>query len=156
MKKLPKLILTDIDGVWTDGGMYYDQTGNEWKRFNTYDGGGVTAAHALGIPVGILTGEKTRIVAARAAKLKVDFVVQGVRDKLAEAQNLCNRLKINLSDVAYMGDDLPDRPLLEACGWSAVPKGSYLEGKVSVTLVTAKRGGEGCFREFVETILNHE
>ena len=60
--------------------MYYDQTGNEWKRFNTYDGGGVTAAHALGIPVGILTGEKTRIVSARAAKLKVDFVVQGVRD----------------------------------------------------------------------------
>ena len=55
-----------------------------------------------------------------------------------------------------MGDDLPDRPLLEACGWSAVPKGSYLEGKVPVTLVTAKRGGEGCFREFVETILNHE
>ena len=102
MKKLPKLILTDIDGVWTDGGMYYDQTGNEWKRFNTYDGGGVTAAHALGIPVGILTGEKTRIVAARAAKLKVDFVVQGVRDKLAEAQNLCNRLKINLLPFSFV------------------------------------------------------
>lgn len=156
MKKLPKLILTDIDGVWTDGGMYYDQTGNEWKKFHTYDGGGVTAAHALGIPVGILTGEKTRIVAARAKKLKVDFVLQGVKDKVLEAQRLCDRLGITLSDVAYMGDDLPDRPLLEKCGWSALPKGSYLEGKVKVSLVTAKRGGEGCFREFVEAILNHE
>ena len=151
--KTPKLILTDIDGVWTDGGMFYAQSGDEWKKFHTYDGGGVTAAHAQGIPVGILTGEKTRIVANRARKLKVDYVVQGVRDKVSEARKLCDRLGINLSDVAYMGDDLPDRALLEAAGWSAVPKGSYLEGKVKVTLVTAKRGGEGCFREFVETIL---
>ena len=65
MRKYPKLILTDIDGVWTDGGMYYDQTGNEWKRFSTYDGGGVKRAHDNGIPVGIVTAEDTMIVANR-------------------------------------------------------------------------------------------
>ena len=72
--KLPKLILTDIDGVWTDGGMYYDQTGNEWKKFNTSDSAGVLFARRLRIPVGIITGEKTEIVNRRAKKLKVDFL----------------------------------------------------------------------------------
>ena len=68
--KLPKLILTDIDGVWTDGGMYYDQTGNEWKKFNTSDSAGVIFCKKLSIPVGIITGEDTEIVKRRAQKLK--------------------------------------------------------------------------------------
>lgn len=97
---IPKLILTDIDGVWTDGGMYYDQTGNEWKKFNTYDSAGVLFAHQCGIPVGILTGETTEIVARRAAKLKIDYLFQGVKDKLTVAKSLCTELGINLRDVA--------------------------------------------------------
>ena len=76
-KKLPKLILTDIDGVWTDGGMYYDDTNIELKKFNTYDSAGVLFAHHLGIPVGILTGENTQIVQRRADKLKVDYCYLG-------------------------------------------------------------------------------
>lgn len=79
---LPKLILTDIDGVWTDGGMYYDQTGNEWKKFNTYDSAGVLLAHKYQIPVGIITGEETKIVQRRAEKLKIDFLYQGVKINL--------------------------------------------------------------------------
>ena len=71
--RLSKLILTDIDGVWTDGGMYYDQMGNEWKKFHTYDGGGVVLAHTHNIPVGIITGENTEIVRRRAEKLQVDY-----------------------------------------------------------------------------------
>lgn len=78
--KLPKLILTDIDGVWTDGGMYYDQTGNEWKRFNTSDSAGVLFAHKLGIIVGIITGEQTNIVKRRSEKLKIDYLFQGVQN----------------------------------------------------------------------------
>ena len=74
--KLPKLFLTDIDGVWTDGGMYYDQSGNELKKFNTYDSAGVLFAHKLNIPVGIITGEKTEIVYRRANKLKIDYIYQ--------------------------------------------------------------------------------
>ena len=75
-KFIPKLILTDIDGVWTDGGMYYDQFGNELKRFNTYDSAGVLLAHKLNIPVGIITGEETEIVSRRANKLSVDYLFQ--------------------------------------------------------------------------------
>ena len=82
-KKLPKLILTDIDGVWTDGGMYYDDTNLELKKFNTYDSAGVLFAHHLGIPVGILTGENTQIVQRRADKLKVDYCYLGCKDKVA-------------------------------------------------------------------------
>ena len=102
MKRIPKLILTDIDGVWTDGSMYYDQTGNEWKRFHTYDSAGVLLAHQHGIPVGIITGEDTRIVERRAAKLKVDYVFQGINDKLETAISLCNKLGITLDEVAYI------------------------------------------------------
>ena len=120
MKK-PKLILTDIDGVWTDGGMYYDQTGNEWKKFHTYDSAGVLFAHQNEIPVGIITGEDTEIVARRAAKLKIDYLFQGVKNKLEVAENLCKELNISLDEVAYIGDDLEDVELLKKVGISATP-----------------------------------
>ena len=116
-----KLILTDIDGVWTDGGMYYDQTGNEWKKFHTYDSAGVLFAHRAGIPVGIVTGEVTRVVERRADKLKVDYLFQGVSDKLAVAGRLCGELGISLDNVAYIGDDLNDVELLERVGIAGVP-----------------------------------
>ena len=93
---IPKLILTDIDGVWTDGGMYYDETGNEWKKFHTYDSAGVLFAHENNIPVGILTGEKTNIVQRRAEKLKIDFLFQGVKNKLEVAHQLCEKLRKNV------------------------------------------------------------
>jgi 3-deoxy-D-manno-octulosonate 8-phosphate phosphatase, yrbI family len=154
--RLPKLILTDIDGVWTDGGMYYDQTGNEWKKFHTYDSAGVLFAHQRGIKVGIITGENTEIVARRASKLKVDFLFQGVTDKLNTAYELCDKLGITLDDVAYIGDDINDITLLKSAGWSGVPSSApeYIKKLGTVSLL--KRGGEGVFREYVETLLGHE
>ena len=86
--KLPQLILTDIDGVWTDGGMYYDQSGNELKKFNTSDSAGILMAHYFGIKVGIITGETTSIVERRANKLKIDYLYQGVTDKYIVLHNL--------------------------------------------------------------------
>ncbi len=83
-----KLVLTDIDGVWTDGGMFYDNEGNEWKRFNTSDSAGVIFFRKLNIPVGIITGEDTRIVKRRAEKLKIDYLFMGVRNKLPIAEKL--------------------------------------------------------------------
>lgn len=150
----PKLILTDIDGVWTDGGMYYDQTGNEWKKFNTYDSAGVLFAHRRGIKVGIITGENTNIVARRAAKLQVDFLYQGIINKLQTAVDICNELGISIMDVAYIGDDLNDIPLLKFVGIAGVPASapSYIKALSKVKL--EKGGGEGVFREFVEKILN--
>jgi 3-deoxy-D-manno-octulosonate 8-phosphate phosphatase (KDO 8-P phosphatase) len=151
--KLPKLVLTDIDGVWTDGGMYYDQTGNEWKKFNTSDSAGVLFCRSASIPVGIITGEKTEIVCRRAKKLKIDILYQGIQDKLTVAKTICSELQITLDDVAYIGDDLGDISLLEAAGISATPMSASEYIKKRVDFVTSKSGGEGAFREFVETIL---
>ena len=152
MKK-PKLILTDIDGVWTDGGMYYDQTGNEWKKFHTYDSAGVLFAHQNEIPVGIITGEDTEIVARRASKLKIDYLFQGVKNKLEVAENLCKQLNISLDEVAYIGDDLGDIELLKNVGISATPNSAPEYIKKYSQMVMTKNGGEGVFREFVEKIL---
>ena len=148
-----RLILTDIDGVWTDGGMYYDQMGNEWKRFSTYDGRGVTLAHEYNIPVGIITGEETEIVRRRAEKLKVDYLFQGVSNKLSVATQLCKDLDISLSQVAYIGDDLADIELIKSVGYSAVPAGAPLESLNLSDIVLTKHGGEGAFREFVEALI---
>lgn len=150
---LPKLILTDIDGVWTDGGMYYDQTGNEWKKFNTSDSAGVIFAHRLNIPIGIITGEKTEIVTRRASKLKIDYLYQGVSDKLSVAKDLCQDMNITLNEVAYIGDDIGDIQLLESVKWAGVPSSAsdYIRTLGNVELL--KEGGQGVFREFVERLI---
>jgi 3-deoxy-D-manno-octulosonate 8-phosphate phosphatase (KDO 8-P phosphatase) len=151
---IPKLVLTDVDGVWTDGGMYYDQMGNEMKKFHTYDSYGVTLCHRFNIPVGIITGEDTQIVARRAEKLKVDYLFQGIENKLEVARKLCNSLKIELSDVAYIGDDLNDYPLLEVVGISGAPSSAPNMIRELVDVVTCSPGGSGSFREFIEKIFN--
>lgn len=154
--KLPKLILTDIDGVWTDGGMYYDQLGNEWKKFNTSDSAGVLWCKKMKIPVGIITGEDTDIVKRRAEKLKISILHQGISDKLTVAKTICKELQISLNDVAYIGDDIGDLELLTNVGISAAPNNAPIYIKSKVDFVTEKAGGEGAFREFVETILGEE
>lgn len=157
MRKLPRIILTDIDGVWTDGGMYYDQTGNEWKRFNTSDSAGVLFSHRLSIPVGIITGEDTEIVTRRSEKLKIDYLYQGVSDKLKVVHEICRNLNVTLAEIAYIGDDLGDLEVLKAVqkagGITGVPSGAsaYIRSYSSIDL--EKKGGEGVFREFVERII---
>ena len=150
----PKLILTDIDGVWTDGGMYYDNHGNELKKFHTYDSAGVLFCKKLNLPVGILTGETTEIVAKRAEKLKLDHLYQGVENKLDVAKDLCNKYNIDLNDIAYIGDDLNDISLLKSVGFSACPSSAPNYIKKIVHTVLNKKGGEGVFREFVEYLFD--
>lgn len=145
-----KLVLTDIDGVWTDGGMYYDQTGNEFKKFNTYDSAGVLWCKMVGIKVGILTGEVTEMVKRRAGKLKVDYLYEGTKDKLEIVKSLCEENGITLDQVAYLGDDLNDMQVLEAVGFSACPASAPKYVQKIVDKVLTKKGGEGVFREFVE------
>lgn len=150
---LPKLIITDIDGVWTDGGMYYDQTGNEWKKFNTSDSAGVLFCRHLNIPIVIITGEKTGIVERRAKKLKIEQIYQGVSDKVRIATKVCKKLGVELKETAYIGDDLGDIKLLKEVGFSAAPANASDYVKDLVQFVCKKKGGEGAFREFVEHIL---
>ena len=153
---IPKLIITDIDGVWTDGSMYYDQTGNELKRFHTYDSAGVLFARLLDIPVAILTGETTEIVARGAAKLNIKLLYQGVKNKVETAQQIINDLNINFEDCAFIGDDINDFALLSKVGFSGATANAPEYIKAKVHYVTQKKGGEGAFREFVEHILKEE
>ncbi len=154
MKELPKLVITDIDGVWTDGGMFYDNTGNEWKKFNTSDSAGVLFLKHLNIPLAIITGEDTQIVTRRAQKLKVEHLFQGVSNKIEVAKSLCEELGVTLDEVAYIGDDIGDLLLLREVGYSAAPANAPDYIKDQVDLVTKRSGGEGAFREFVEIMLS--
>jgi len=150
---LPKLVLTDMDGVWTDGGMYYDDKGNEFKKFNTYDSAGILFLKKLNIPVGIITGEKNNIIKRRAEKLNIDYLFMGVSNKIEIAHNICKKLNINIQEVAYIGDDLNDIQLLKRAGISAVPDSASYYIKRFAKWKLKNKGGEGVFREFVEKIL---
>ena len=153
MDFLPKLIITDIDGVWTDGGMFYDEQGNEWKKFNTSDSAGVLFLRILEIPMVIITGEQSMAVKNRAKKLKINSVYTGVKHKLKLTKKLCLQQGIELNEIAMIGDDINDLLLLREVGFSAVPANAPTYIQTQVDFVTQKRGGEGAFREFVEYIL---
>ena len=146
MKSLPKLVITDIDGVWTDGGMYYDNLGNEWKKFNTTDSAGILFLRYLDIPVAIISGEDTEIVRRRANKLGISHLYLGVKDKVKVAQKLCKELDVILSEVAYIGDDINDIQLLKKVGLSAAPHNASKYVKDVVDLKLKIRGGDGAFR----------
>ena len=150
---LPKLVLTDIDGVWTDGGMYYDENGNEFKKFNTYDSAGILFCKLLKIPTGIITGESVSSVKRRAEKLNVEYLYLGAKDKVGIVKKLCEELKIELDEVAYIGDDINDYDLLQEINLNACPNSAPDYIKSVVNWVMTKKGGEGAFREFVEKIL---
>lgn len=150
-----KLVLTDVDGVLTDGSMYYSENGDEWKKFNTRDGMGFQILREAGIKTGIITSENTKIVERRAAKVKADFLMQGKRGggKLTAAEDICNELGVDLTETAYIGDDINDLALLSAVGLAACPADAGMEIKsiFGIRVLSAK-GGEGAFREFVDLI----
>ena len=154
-KKKIKLFLSDVDGTLTDGGMYYSENGDELKKFNTRDGMGFQLLREAGIKTGIITSENTKLVEKRAEKLKVDYLIQGKRDggKLVSAYEICNQLGITLNEVAYIGDDVNCRELLENVGWAACPADACeIVKNISSIKIMNHKGGEGCVREFVEKL----
>ncbi len=148
-----KLVITDIDGVWTDGGMYYGSDGTEFKKFNTGDSAGVLMLRWKNIPLAIITGEDTEMVKRRADKLKIEYVYMGARNKLKIALDLCKSLNIGLSEVAFIGDDIGDVPLLKAVGISAAPANAPGYVRELVHWKLEKQGGDGAFREFIERLM---
>ncbi|WP_207507229.1 KdsC family phosphatase [Telluribacter humicola] len=153
-----KLFLTDVDGVLTDGGMYYTESGDEFKKFNTRDGMGFELLRKAGIKTGIITSENTQIVARRAAKIKADYLHQGQRDggKLAAALEICKQEGISLQEVAYIGDDLNCIELLKKAGLAACPADAVAQVKALPNIHVLKtKGGEGCVRELVEMIVEN-
>ena len=153
MKKLPKLVLTDIDGVWTDGGMYYSNDSNELKKFNTSDSAGILFCKTLNIPVAIITGEETQIVKNRAKKLGISRCYTGIKDKVEIANQLREELDLDWSEIAFIGDDINDLKLLKMVGFAASVANAPKYVQTEVHFVTQKNGGEGAFREFIEFIL---
>lgn len=151
-----KLFFTDVDGTLTDAGMYYDQNGNELKKFNTLDGKGIELLRNNGIKTGIITSEKTKIVENRASKLKVDYLYQGLTNdgKLNSIKEVCKIENIPLSQVAYIGDDVNCKELLENVGICACPNDAQEEiKKIPQIIILNKNGGHGAVREFINMIL---
>lgn len=147
-----KLLLTDVDGCLTDGKVYVGEKG-EFVGFDIQDGIGHRLAENVGLKVGWLSGRLSKPVAIRAKRLRVPFLYQGKLDKRSVAENLCLEQGLKLSEVAYLGDDLIDLPLLTEVGWSATVPYGRPELKKVVDYVTKAPAGGGAFREVVERIL---
>jgi YrbI family 3-deoxy-D-manno-octulosonate 8-phosphate phosphatase len=148
-----RMLIMDVDGVLTDAGMYYTESGDELKKFNTRDGMGIAQVRAAGLKTAILTGESTGLVVRRGEKLKIDHVFIGVSDKLTCMRNLLEQLGLTLEQVAYIGDDVNDYELLCHVGLAAAVRDASRLPKSAAHLITEAKGGEGAVRELCEIIL---
>jgi YrbI family 3-deoxy-D-manno-octulosonate 8-phosphate phosphatase len=154
-----RLVVSDVDGVLTDAGVYYSPEGEALKRFSMRDGMGVELLRNAGIATALMTKEVSAIVAARAKKLKIEHVWSGQLDKAAALPKLANDLGLAPEAIAYIGDDVND---LGAIGWvsdaglSACPADAVPKVLSAVHFVTAARGGYGAFRELCDLILDHQ
>jgi 3-deoxy-D-manno-octulosonate 8-phosphate phosphatase (KDO 8-P phosphatase) len=148
-----RLVLTDVDGVLTDGRVLLLPDGREVTAFHIRDGLGVALARRAGLRVGILSGRSSEAVSRRAADLGMEPVVQGASDKRAALDEILRREGLDARDVAYLGDDVNDLSVMAAVGLSAAPADAALEVREQALLLTEARGGEGCLRQFLEAIL---
>ena len=151
-----KLVATDIDGVWTDAKMHYTENGDFMKSFSTYDGMAVQLLREKKIETVIITSENSNIVLQRAKKLNIKNVTIGEKNKLERIKKICSDKKIDLSEVAYIGDDINDIEVLKAVGFSALASNSPIKEKIRVDYITKRKGGDGAFREFVDLILEEK
>jgi 3-deoxy-D-manno-octulosonate 8-phosphate phosphatase (KDO 8-P phosphatase) len=148
-----KLILTDVDGVLTDGSLVFLPDGREMKSFHVRDGFGFVLAHRAGLRTGLVSGRSSPLVDQRATELGISFVLQGVIDKKTAVARLLAELGLEFAEIAYIGDDVPDLPVMNAAALSAAPADAPMEVRTQAFMITKAGGGRGCFREFVEAIL---
>ena len=148
-----ELILTDVDGVLTDGGVIFDNRGIESKRFHIRDGLGIKLWQQAGGKFGIITGRSSHVVELRATELGIDLVRQGADDKLAVAREICRELNVQLDQVCYVGDDLPDLLLAQNVGLAVAVGDACAELRAAAHHTTQAVGGDGAIREVVELIL---
>lgn len=148
-----KLLLTDVDGVLTDGTLLFLSDGSEAKAFHVRDGLGLVLARRAGLRTGILTGRTSAVVARRAAELEMTVLRQGARDKLAAFREILAEEGLISEEVAYVGDDLNDLGVMAEVGLSAAPADAAPEVRARAFVVTEAPGGRGCLRELVEAIL---
>ena len=149
-----KLIATDCDGVLTDGGLYYLEDGQCMKRFNVLDGMGFVLLRQAGIITAIITGESNPLIEARARKLQVDYLIMGETNKLEVLKSLCEKLEISTSECVYIGDDINDIPALKVSGFAFAPPNAHSSVLNSGVRITKAAGGNGCFREVADFVLD--
>lgn len=152
-----KLFITDLDGVMTDGGMYYTEKGDEFKRFHVADGVAFLRLKDAGIKTAICTNGVSTIAKNRAEKIKADYLIDNCSDKLESVQKLCQSLGIDLSEVVYIGDDIWDMNLLKSVGIKACPADAQdCIKEIPEIFILQKNGGYGCVREMAEIILKNK
>jgi len=148
-----KLLLLDVDGVMTDGGIYLSNSGDEFKKFNIQDGYGITKLRRAGFKIGIITGRVSNIVTKRAEELDITEVHQNLENKLETYEHIKAKWKLSDEEVAYIGDDEFDLPVLERVGFSASPSDAVPSVKKRVHFVCTRSGGNGAVREVIDLIL---
>lgn len=148
-----RLAVFDVDGVLTDGGLNFLPDGTEFKRFSTLDGQGIKMLQNAGIEVAIITGRSSQVVINRATNLGIKHLIQGREDKRIALQEILAQLDLQLEDVAYLGDDLPDLPAIRSVSLGVAVANANSFVRQHADAVTSLRGGEGAAREFCEFIL---
>ncbi|GAB6034522.1 KdsC family phosphatase [Galenea microaerophila] len=151
-----KLLLLDVDGVLTDNKLFYGDNGVEYKSFHTRDGHGMVLLQKSGIEIGIITGRKSELVKRRMQDLKVAHLYQGVPDKLPTFLKLVEQLGLEMDEIAYMGDDILDLPILTRVGLSSTVANADPEVLSRVDFISQYKGGEGAVRELCELILKSQ
>jgi 3-deoxy-D-manno-octulosonate 8-phosphate phosphatase (KDO 8-P phosphatase) len=149
-----KLAIFDVDGVLTDGRLYFLEDGSEFKTFNTLDGQGIKMLIASGVVTAIISGRKTPVVERRAKNLGIQHLYQGREDKLVVLDELLAQLSLSYEQVAYLGDDLPDLPVIRRVGLGMAVANAASFVRQHAHGITQARGGEGAAREFCELILS--
>jgi 3-deoxy-D-manno-octulosonate 8-phosphate phosphatase (KDO 8-P phosphatase) len=151
-----KLVVLDVDGTMTDGGIYLDNNQVETKKFNIKDGAGILLAQSVGIDFMILTGRSSKCVEKRAEELHIKYVVQGIHHKADYLKDFCNRNNLSAEAVAYIGDDLNDLPAMHYAGVSACPLDAADEVRAYCDVILPRKGGEGVVRAFIELLLKEK
>jgi len=151
-----KLLLLDVDGVMTNNLLHYSDDAVETKTFYTRDGHGMVMLQKSNVDIGIITGRKSTLVANRMRDLKVKHVYQGVPDKLPTFVKLVEDLGLSLEEIAYIGDDILDLPILTRVGLAATPADGDIEVKSRVDYVSEFEGGRGCVREMCELLMKSQ
>jgi 3-deoxy-D-manno-octulosonate 8-phosphate phosphatase (KDO 8-P phosphatase) len=148
-----KLLILDVDGVLTDGSIILDNEGNEFKAFNVRDGHGIKMLQKAGIPVAIITGRYSKVVERRAQELGVIHLYQRCHNKLVAYQDLLEKLNLKDQDVAYVGDDVVDIPILKRVGFPVAVKDAHEGAKGYSLYITTKEAGKGAVREICDLII---
>ena len=147
------IVLTDVDCVLTDGGMYYTENGDIMKKFHTRDGMGVSLLRRKKIPTIIITKEKTKFVKKWAKKMNVEKLYDGIEKKEDLVTTICSKYDVTLQELAYIGDDINDLELLKKVGLSVTPADGITDAKKICNYICKSKGGEGAFRELADLIL---